>query len=80
MRKFDDQDGRGANPEGSDPVIRLVIPRPALVRGTRDEGLKALVDFAIGRGYYERWNSGPGPGVAHSKTQGFPTDKDRDSN
>jgi hypothetical protein len=80
MKKFDDQDIPGAKPDGSDPVLRLVIPRPALARGARDEGLRALVGFAIGRGYYEHWNKANGPGVAACKSNDFPTDKDGDSN
>ena len=80
MRKFDDQDVPGANPDGSDPVLRLVVPRPALAHSTRDESLRALVDFAIGRGYYEHWNNAAGPGVTACKSKDFPTDKDGDSN
>jgi hypothetical protein len=82
MRKFDDQEAPGATPAvavGSEPVLRLVVPRPAAAVSASDAGLKALVDFAIGRGYYERWNSGAGPGVTHSKTKDFPTDKNGDS-
>jgi hypothetical protein len=81
MRKFDDQDVPGANPDGTGPVLRLVVPRPpALARSTRDAGLRALVDFAIGRGYYEHWNNAAGPGVTACKSKDFPTDKDGDSN
>jgi hypothetical protein len=83
MRKFDDQEAPGATPAGAvgaEPVLRLVVPRPAAAVSASGAGLKALVEFAVGRGYYERWNSGPGPGVTHRKNQDFPTDKDGDSN
>jgi len=82
MRKFDDQEVSASGPAdtgvaGSDPVIRLVVPRPTPARSA---GLKALVDFAIDRGYYAHWNSTAGPGVTHCKSKDFPTDKDGDSN
>jgi hypothetical protein len=84
MRKFDDQAVQNADPAGSagpepdpDPVFRLVMPAPA---AGRSANLRALVDFAIGRGYYEHWNNAAGPGVTACKSKDFPTDRDGDSN
>jgi hypothetical protein len=80
MRKFDDQDQQGASPGGSEPIIRLAAPRPAArVCSASSEGLKALVGFAIGRGYYERWNNPAELGVTPCKSKVFPTDKGGDS-
>jgi hypothetical protein len=80
MRKFDDQEQQGANPGSNEPVIRLAVPRPpALARSASDEGLKALVGFAIGRGYYERWNNPVELRVTPCKSKVFPTDKGGDS-
>jgi hypothetical protein len=63
MRKFDDQDVQGADPEGSGPVLRLVVPQAPAARSASGAGLKALVGFAIGRGYYEHWNRDPKDGA-----------------
>lgn len=61
MRKFDDQDVPGANPDGTEPVLRLVMPRPlADARSASAEDLKALVSFAVRRGYHEHWNNAAG--------------------
>lgn len=80
MRKFDDQDQQGTNPDGSEPIIRLAAPQPtALARSASDEGLKTLVGFAIGRGYYERWNNPSERRVTPCKSKVFPTDKGGDS-
>lgn len=77
MRKFDDQDVSGANPDGTEPVLRLVVPGPlADARSAAAEGLKALVSFAVRRGYHEHWNSAAGLGVTPCKSKDFPTDRD----
>lgn len=83
MKKFDDQDVQSAGPAesgGAEPVLRLVAPRPpAGNRSASGEGLRALVGFAVGRGYHEHWNSTAGLGVTPCKTKDFPTDKGGDS-
>jgi hypothetical protein len=76
MRKFDDQDESVANPAGAEPVIRLVVPPAAVARSASQESLKALVGFAIGRGYHEHWNNAAGLGVTPCKSKDFPTDRD----
>jgi hypothetical protein len=81
MRKFDDQDVQETNSGDSGPVLRLVVPSPpAFPRSTGDERLTALVDFAIGRGYYEHWNGAAGPGETDCKSKDLPTDNGGDSN
>lgn len=83
MRKFEDQEVPRAKPDetvGAGPVLRLAVPRPpAPACGSSDEGLKALVGFAIGRGYYERWNKVSGHGVTPCTGKDFPAGKDGDS-
>jgi hypothetical protein len=56
MRKFDGQAVRPADspdPAGGAPLLKLVTPPP---RVASTEGLRALVGFAISRGYYQAWN------------------------
>ena len=83
MRKFDDQEVQRAEPDeavGTDPVLRLAVPRPpAFACSASDASLKALVGFAIGRGYYERWNKASEHGVTPCTSKDFPTHKDGDS-
>ena len=83
MRKFDDKETQSAGPADagcSEPVLRLVVPRlPAGARSASGEGLRALVGFAIGRGYHEHWNGAARPAVTPCKSKDFPKDKDADS-
>jgi hypothetical protein len=76
MRKFDDQVAPGLDsPEaaGGAPLLRLVTPAVRLAPPA--EGLRALVGFAISRGYYQAWNKSSEGSVRRCSSTDFPTDR-----
>ena len=80
MRKFDDEAAPRLDPAdtaGGAPVLRLVTPPARLAPS--GEGLRALVGFAISRGYYQAWNKSSEGGVRHCSSTDFPTDRVGDS-